>query len=142
MAEILENKKKDLELAGEMTQAEGNRMIDEYTAQIDEAMKNGNMDMAEYYREKRESIQEARNQHWKEYWENKKVEIQQEAAERQKRMTEDNIKRRTPTYGMPTTEAGWASKAAHEFEQNGESYFYNVCMKEAAKCHVNEALNK
>ena len=143
MAEVLETRNETAEKAAEdLTSAERSRLIDEYNAQIQEALKDGNTDMADYYREKLEPIKEASNRYWKEYWENKRVEIRQENAERQKRMTEENIKRRTPNYGTPTTEDGWASKAASEFEKNGESWYYNVCMKEAAKCHVNEALNK
>ena len=40
-------------------------------------------------------------------------------------------------YGTPTTEEGWKDQAATEFRKNGESSWYNYCMDQAAKCHVN-----
>lgn len=147
MAEILENKKELTEAPEQtMSDAERNRLIDEYSKCIDDALKAANPELVDYYKEKMAPLKEAadaqRQEYWKEYWENKRQEILQESRERQKQMAADNIKRRTPNYGTPTTESGWADKAANEFRQHGESWYYNVCMNEAAKCHVEEALNK
>lgn len=147
MAQILESSNEVAERSEmTMTPAERNRLINEYSQCLEDARKAGNMDMVDYYNEKMEPLKEAqkqeRQEYWKEYWENKRQEIMEESRERQQKMAMDNIKRRTPNYGTPTTESGWADKAANEFRQNGESWYYNVCMNEAAKCHVEEALNK
>jgi len=141
MAEILENKNERLEQS-ELTMPPEQReqLIAGYDRCMEEALKTGNMDMVDYYREKAASLKEAGIQEQQEYWQNKRQQREQEAAELQDRIRQDNIKRRTPNYGMPTTEEGWASKAAQEFKKNGESWYYNVCMTEAAKCHVKEAL--
>lgn len=147
MAEILENKNELMEQREQtMSDAERNRLIGEYTKCIDDALREADMDTVNYYKEKLAPLKEARDaqrqEYWKEYWENKRKEIIQESQERQQRMTQDNIKRRTPNYGTPTTEEGWAREAANEFKQRGESWYYNVCMTEAAKCHVDEALDR
>ena len=145
MAEVIDNKNERMEQMEKTEQTmsveECNRLIDEYTKCIDEAMKAGNMDMVDYYKEKREPIKEARNQKWKEHWENRREEIAQEAEELQKKIELGNIERRTPTYGLPTTEEGWRKKAEVEFRKSGESAYYKECMNEAAKYHVKEALD-
>lgn len=69
----------------------------------------------------------------KEYWEAKREKIQAEQAERNRQQT---LRRFEVNYGTPTTEEGWKAKAASEFRKNGESSWYNYCMDQAAKCHV------
>ena len=69
----------------------------------------------------------------KEYWEAKREKIQAEQAERDRQQT---LRRFEVNYGTPTTEEGWKDKAVAEFRKSGESIWYNYCMEQAAKCHV------
>lgn len=70
----------------------------------------------------------------KEYWEAKREKIQAEQAEHNRQQI---LRRANVNYGTPITEEGWKAKAASEFRKNGESSWYNYCMDQAAKCHVN-----
>ena len=70
----------------------------------------------------------------KEYWEAKREKIQADQAERNRQQI---LRRANVNYGSPTTEEGWKAKAAAEFRKSGESSWYNYCMDQAAKCHVN-----
>lgn len=142
MAEAFENKQEIREQAEQTMNAEQrDRLIEEYSRCIEDALREGSLDMVNYYKEKAAALKEARNQERQEYWENKRQQRAQEAAELQQRIQESNIERRTPNYGTPTTEEGWRHQAEIEFSKRGESWYYDVCMKEAAKCHVDEALD-
>lgn len=124
----------------DLTDAERDALIARYNEYSGEWLSKGNGALSKYYTEAARPLKEAQNRERKESWENKGKEYAREAAERQKQMQLDNIKRRTPNYGTPTTEEGWRHQAEVEFRQRGESWYYNVCMTEAAKCHVDEAL--
>ena len=70
----------------------------------------------------------------KEYWEAKREKLQAEQLERNRQQT---LRRFDVNYGTPSTEEGWKADAATEYRKNGESSWYNYCMDQAAKCHVN-----
>lgn len=143
MAEMIQNRSEVMEQTElTMSPEQRDQLIEQYNQCIDDALKEANMDMVDYYKEKLEPLKEARNREQREYWENKKQQIAEESAQRQKEMQLANIQRRTPTYGMPTTESGWLDWAKNEFRQHGESWYYNQCMKNAAECHVEESFYK
>lgn len=70
----------------------------------------------------------------KEYWEAKKEKLQAEMDEMHRQQT---LRRFEVNYGTPTTESGWKEEAAKEYAKWGkETSYYDFCMKEAAKAHV------
>ena len=71
----------------------------------------------------------------KEYWEAKKEKLQAEMDEMRRQQI---LRRAEVNYGTPTTESGWKDEAAKEYAKWGkETSYYNYCMNQAAKAHVN-----
>lgn len=72
----------------------------------------------------------------KEYWEAKKEKLQAEMDEMNRQQT---LRRFEVNYnGVPTTEEGWKEEAADALIKSGKKTpYYDYCMKEAAKAHVN-----
>lgn len=137
MAEIIDKQQELTEQVEQiMSPEQRNRLIEQYDRSIEDALKEGRTDMAAYYREKARLLKEARIQEQQEYWANKKQALTEEQKQLQKEIQQANIERRTPTYGLPTTERGWLDKAKTEFKNHGESWYYRQCMNNAAKCHV------
>ena len=80
-----------------------------------QAIRNGDMDMKEYYEAKKEKLQ----------------------AEMDEMHRQQTLRRFEVNYGTPTTESGWKEEAAKEYAKWGkETSYYDFCMKEAAKAHV------
>lgn len=70
-----------------------------------------------------------------EYYKAKKEKLQAEMDEMRRQQT---LRRAEVNYGTPTTESGWKDEAAKEYAKWGkETSYYNYCMKQAAKAHVN-----
>jgi len=70
-----------------------------------------------------------------EYYKAKKEKLQAEMDEMRRQQT---LRRAEVNYGTPTTESGWKDEAAKEYAKWGkETSYYNYCMNQAAKAHVN-----
>ena len=70
-----------------------------------------------------------------EYYKAKKEKLQAEMDEMKRQQT---LRRFEVNYGTPTTESGWKDEAAKEYAKWGkETSYYNYCMNQAAKAHVN-----
>lgn len=69
-----------------------------------------------------------------EYYQQKKEALQDELDAMRHEWTVESFK---VNYGTPTTEEGWKEEAANDFIRWGkETPYYNYCMKQAAKAHV------
>ena len=69
-----------------------------------------------------------------EYWKAKQEKLEAEMNEMKRQQT---LRRFEVNYGTPTTERGWKDEAAKEYNKWGkETSYYNYCMKQAAKAHV------
>lgn len=70
-----------------------------------------------------------------EYWKAKQEKLEAEMNEMKRQQT---LRRFEVNYGTPTTERGWKDEAAKEYNKWGkETSYYNYCMEQAAKAHVN-----
>lgn len=69
-----------------------------------------------------------------EYYQQKKEALQDELDTMRHAWTVESFK---VNYGTPTTEQGWKEEAAKDFNRWGkETSYYQYCMKQAAKAHV------
>ncbi len=133
MAEMMEKK----EIAEQpMPDPEKQQQIEEYLQQSIEAIKTGASDMARYYESKAVELGFRRKDN-PEYVEDFNRERSHYRAMERIQQAGERWIRSTPNYGTPETESGWKDAAAKEYEENGESAYYKMCMREAAKCHVN-----
>ena len=70
-----------------------------------------------------------------EYYKAKKEKYQAEMNEMRRQQI---LRRAEVNYGTPTTESGWKHEAEKEYATWGkETSYYNYCMNQAAKAHVN-----
>lgn len=81
-----------------------------------QAIRNGDIDMKEYYEAKKDKLQ----------------------AEMDEMKRQQTLRRFEVNYGTPTTEEGWKDEAEREYAKWGEETpYYSFCMRQAAKAHVN-----
>lgn len=104
---------------------ERSQLIADETAETEQPPKLGRSDM---------DLDAGDQNDMEEYYRAKKEKLQAEMDERKEQQT---VRRFQVNYGTPTTESGWKQEAANEYAKWGkETPYYNNCMKQAAKSHV------
>lgn len=141
MAEMMRMNQEQSERMEQIMDAEQrDRLIEQYNKCIDDALREGQMDMVDYYREQIAPLKEARKQEQQEYWENRKQEIMEQQQKREQQWRMDKAVHGAPDYaGL----GGWREseyiyEAEKEYSKNGESAEYRRLLEGAAKAHVRE----